>query len=489
MKTLHRLPLIATLTSVLLAFAPIRASAQVAVAPSITMQPASQIVAAGSNATFVISAAGTPTPQFRWLKNGRDIANAETASFTINAAKTNDAAVYAVRVSNSAGSVTSAPAALAVNATAGTITFAPANVVAKAGTEAKFTVVTTGAGLTYQWQFNGRDISGAIAAALSVSNVGTTNGGFYSVTITNGNKPAATAAAALTVITDARLINIATRGRVGEGDAVLISGFVIRGNNTKKILLRAVGPTLGSQFNVAESLANPTLTLYGSSSGNAVLDTNSNWGGTTALSSVFAQVGAFPLVSTSPDAALLETLGGGAYSAVISAPPGVSGIALLEVYDADTGYPPAQIVNISTRAFVGAEAKDTLIAGFVISGTTSDTVLIRGVGPSLGTLFGLRNALGSSHVAVFDAKGNQIAANTVWGSARGQDGLEDASREDTDKEDDLDGASDRVGAWHLPRRSQDSAILLTLAPGAYTVHVTGVAGKSGIALAEIYEVR
>ncbi len=489
MKIPHCFRLIAALTGALLAFAPIRVSAQSAVAPTISTQPASQIVSAGADATFAISATGTPAPQFQWLKNGREIANAGTASFTVNAAKTNDAAVYSVRVSNGAGSVISAPASLSVNATAGTVAIAPANVVAKAGTDAKFTVVTTGAGLTYQWQFNGRDISGATAAALSVSNVGTTDGGVYSVTITNGNRTAAAAAAALTVTTDARLINIATRARVGDGDAVLISGFVTRGNGTKKILLRAVGPTLGTQFNVAESLANPTLTLYSSSRGNAVINSNSKWGGSTALSTLFAQVGAFPLVSASADAALLETLGSGAYSAVITAPPGVSGIALLEVYDTDIGSPSAEIVNISTRAFVGAEAKDTLIAGFVISGTTSDTVLIRGVGPSLGTLFGLRNALGNSHVAVFDAKGNQIAANTVWGSARGQDGLEDISREDTNKQDDLDSASDRVGAWRLPRRSQDSAILLTLAPGAYTVHVTGVAGKAGVALAEIYEVR
>ena len=97
----------------------------------------------------------------------------------------------------------------------------------------------------------------------------------------------------------------------------------------------------------------------------------------------------------------------------------------------------------------------------------------------------MRRALGNSHVAVFDVKGNEIAANTVWGKGgRG----EMMDMDDEDKQTNMDDASDRVGAWHLPRGSNDSALLLTLAPGTYTAHVTGVSGKSGLALVEIYEV-
>ena len=485
------------------------------VAPKITTQPASLIVATGASATFTVAATGTPAPRFQWFKNGREIERAESATFVIASAQLEDAAVYTVKIFNSAGSATSAAASLAVNAVAGTITSAPASVTAKAGTDVKFTVAATGTGLTFQWRFNGRAISGATAATFTVSNVGTTSGGIYSVavlgalasasptfTVTGnttvgqegedhgGFRPggasiAAVAAAALAVTTDARLVNIATRGHVGEDDEVLISGFVTRGAGSKKILMRAVGPTLGTQFKVADALAAPTLTLFHDGK---VVDTNSSWGGSATLVATFAQVGAFPLVAGSADAALIETLNSGAYSATVTAPKGASGVALVEVYDTDTGSPAAEVVNISTRALVGAEAKDTLIAGFAISGTTSDTVMIRGVGPSLGTLFGLRRALGNSHVTVFDAKGNQVAANTVWGSSRHPNGDEDDDHEDNDKEDDMDGASDRVGAWHLPRGSQDSALLLTLAPGVYTAHVTGVNGKSGIALVEIYEV-
>jgi hypothetical protein len=252
------------------------------------------------------------------------------------------------------------------------------------------------------------------------------------------------------------------------------------------MVLRAVGPTLGTQFSVAGALASPKLTLYRAGRENVVVDSNSGWGGSATLSAAFAQVGAFPLLPTSADAALLATLSSGGYTAMVTAPKGTSGVALIEAYDADTGSPAAEVVNISTRALVGAEAANTLIAGFAITGTTSDTVIIRGVGPSLGTLFGMRRALGAAHDAVFDSKGNQIAANSVWGKAgRGEKDDDD----DEDGKDDMDDASDRAGAWRLPRGSHDSALLLTLAPGVYTAHVTGVKAASGIGLVEIFEVR
>lgn len=452
--------------------------------PAITTQPVSLLVNTGAAATFTVVATGTAPLHYTWMKNGRVIENSDSATYAIASAKVEDAAVYTVKVSNSAGSVTSASASLAVNLVAGTVTTAPANLAVKAGAEAKFAVTAAGTGLTYQWAFNGRPIKGATDASLTLTNVGPLAAGAYGVTISTSAGPAAAAAAALTVTTDARLVNIATRGHVGQDDEVLISGFVTRGAGTKKILLRAVGPTLGTAFNLADSLPNPTLTLYSAGRANAVVDTNSGWGGSATLSAAFAQVGAFPLSPTAADAALLETLDSGAYSAIVTAPSGKSGVALIEAYDADTGSPPAEIVNISTRALVGAEAANTLIAGFAVSGTTSDTVLIRGVGPSLGTLFGMRRALGASHVAVFDSKGNQIAANTAWAAGR-----DDRDDDEAGTMSNLDDASDRVGAWRLPHGSTDSALLLTLAPGVYTAHVTGVQGKSGIGLVEIYEVR
>ncbi len=452
-------------------------------APTITTQPASLALTAGANATFSVVAAGTAPLRYEWRKNGRTINNATAASFTVASAKLDDAAVYTVRVSNSAGSLTSSPAALTVNAVANAITTALANQTLNAGAEAKFTVTAAGAGLTYQWKFNGRTIKGATTATLTLPNVGVTAGGDYGVTVLNAAGPVGVSAAALAIRTDARLVNIATRGHVGEDDEVLISGFVTRGDGVKKILARAVGPTLGTQFGVAGALATPKLTLY---RGPSIVDSNSTWGGSAAVASAFTAVGAFPLPTASTDAAILTSLGAGNYSAAVTAPKGQGGVALIEVYDADSGTPAGELVNISTRALVGSEVANTLIAGFSIRGTTSDTVLIRGVGPSLGTLFGMRRALGASHIAVYDSKGVEIAANTTWGkSGKGEDNDE----RDEDKEDDIDDASVRVGAWKLPRGSTDSALLLTLPPGVYSVHVTGARKATGIALVEVFEVR
>jgi hypothetical protein len=156
------------------------------------------------------------------------------------------------------------------------------------------------------------------------------------------------------------------------------------------------------------------------------------------------------------------------------------------VYDTDGPSTPVELANISTRAMVGAVEDGALIAGFVIAGTTSNTVLVRGVSQSLGTLYGMRRALGNSQVAVFDSKGREIAANAIW-TKPGRGNPNEA--DDDDRILDLDEAGNRTGAFKLPRGSNDSALLLTLAPGAYTAQLTGRNNSSGIALVEVYEVR
>lgn len=451
-------------------------------APSITTQPVSVVANAGATATFTVAASGTPAVHYQWLKDGFRIENATSATLTLNNVSIHDAGSYSAVVSNQSGHVVSNSAALDVNVVAGTVTTAPQDATVNAGATATFTVVTAGTGLTYQWSRNGRMLSGETNATLTLTNVGVLSAGAYSVTVSNTAGVAAVADATLTVNTDARLTNISTRGQVGTGDNQLIIGFVIRGQGSKQILMRAVGPTLGTQFGVTGALATPVLTLHGFSHGQLITATNSSWGGTAALTQAFAQVGAFPLPANSADAALLESLDSGGFTAGVTGSGNATGIALAELYDADTGSPAAELVNISARAQVGAEAANTLIAGFAVTGTTSDTVLIRGVGPSLGTLFGMRQALGNSQVTLFDSKGNQIAVNATWGAA--PDG-----HEDSEKESDVDDASDRVGAFRLEHGSHDSALVVTLAPGIYTAHVTGVNNSTGIALVEVYEVR
>lgn len=132
----------------------------------------------------------------------------------------------------------------------------------------------------------------------------------------------------------ATLMNLSSRARVGTGEQVMIAGFVIGGNVSKRVLIRAVGPGLVA-YGVAGALIDPQLTL---TAGGAVIATNDNWSASAdaaLLGTTAARVGAFPLDGGSLDAAVIVSLPPGVYSAVVSGVSGTTGIALVEVYDAD----------------------------------------------------------------------------------------------------------------------------------------------------------
>ena len=125
-----------------------------------------------------------------------------------------------------------------------------------------------------------------------------------------------------------------------------------------------------------------------------------------------------------------------------------------------------------------------LVAGFIISGSTSETVLIRGVGPALSQ-YGVAGPLASPQLTLFDGTGAVIATNAGWsnGPIRGPSnaaaGLQPATP----------ATYARVLAYALPSGSADCAMVATLPPGAYTAQVSGLGGATGVALAEVYEVR
>ncbi|HVU23357.1 MAG TPA: sialidase family protein [Opitutus sp.] len=135
------------------------------------------------------------------------------------------------------------------------------------------------------------------------------------------------------------LVNLSARAEVGTGENILIGGFVIAGTTPKRVLLRAVGPTLTDQ-NVQSVLADPVLKLFHRvDSGEHLIATNDDWElspNALALSSTAQRIGAFALRSNgSRDAALLLTLTPGLYTAQVSGYNSTSGIALVEIYDAD----------------------------------------------------------------------------------------------------------------------------------------------------------
>jgi arabinan endo-1,5-alpha-L-arabinosidase len=140
-------------------------------------------------------------------------------------------------------------------------------------------------------------------------------------------------------------VNIATRAFCGPGNKVTIGGFVISGGASKRILVRAVGPTLvTADLGVEEVLADPVIELHDAQRDNVVIATNDNWSDNANASEIVstgARIGATPFandpkkVVDHQSAALLLTMLPGIYSFVASGRGGASGIVLIEVYDAD----------------------------------------------------------------------------------------------------------------------------------------------------------
>lgn len=126
------------------------------------------------------------------------------------------------------------------------------------------------------------------------------------------------------------VVAIATRGRVGVGDDVMIAGFIINGLDAKRVLVQAGGPAL-TALNVANALADPQLRVHASNG--AVIAQNDNWNNDPAVTLGAQQTGASRFALNSLDAATVLTLEPGGYTVVVSGVNGATGNALVEVYE------------------------------------------------------------------------------------------------------------------------------------------------------------
>ena len=180
-------------------------------APSITTQPQNSTVTVGSSVTFSVVATGSTPLSYQWQKGGTSVSGATSSNYTISSVQTTDAGSYAVVVSNSIGSTTSAAATLTVNS-APSITSQPQSLSVISGSGATFSVTATGAApLTYQWQKGGAAISGATSASYTILSVQSTDAGSYAVVVTNGSGSVTSSAATLTVTASAVAPTISTQ--------------------------------------------------------------------------------------------------------------------------------------------------------------------------------------------------------------------------------------------------------------------------------------
>jgi cytochrome c peroxidase len=260
--------------------------------------------------------------------------------------------------------------------------------------------------------------------------------------------------------TPAQPLNISTRLGVGTGDNAMIGGFIITGNTSKPVLIRALGPSL-SNAGLTGLLDDPVLELRGAN-GNLLLQ-NDNW-----KDAQRTQIEGTPFQPADDrEAVIIASLPPAAYTAVLTGKNQTTGIGLLEIYDLDQAV-AAELANISTRGFVGAQ-DNVMIGGFILGGDNNTRVAVRGLGPSLSQ-FGLTNLVPDPTLELHDANGATLITNDNW-------------------TDDPAAAALLTANGLAPSNSNESAIFTSLPPGQFTAILAGKNSGTGIGIIEVYNLR
>jgi hypothetical protein len=256
------------------------------------------------------------------------------------------------------------------------------------------------------------------------------------------------------------LANVSTRLQAGQDDNVLIAGFIVRGGPIKRVLIRAIGPSLRAS-GIANELVDPILELRDASG--AVLAANDNWSDNANQQEIIDS----GLAPASPnESAILMRLpssqNGVAYTAILRGANNTTGVGLIEVYDLDRGQ-GSSVLNLSTRGQVQT-GENVLIAGTIVAGPGLQKVLIRAIGPSLN----IPGKLSDPTLELRDGNGALLRANDNW-----QTGGQEAE----------------INATTIPPTHELEAAVLYDAPASgafYTAIVRGVDDAAGIAVVEVY---
>ena len=264
-----------------------------------------------------------------------------------------------------------------------------------------------------------------------------------------------------------QLLNIATRLRVQTGENVLIGGFIITGTDPKKVIVRAIGPSLAQFFNGV--LADPTLEVH--SGDGALLASNDNWKTKPDGSSQQAEIEATGIPPGNDlESAIVITLpaNNAGYTAIVRGKNDTTGIGVVEAYDLNQAA-NSRFGNIATRGFVDT-GDNVMIGGLIIGGGGGGNgkVVVRAIGPTLGN-FGITGALQDPTLELHDGNGVLLVFNNDWQE---------------------DPSAAEVQAVNLaPNDPRESAVLRSLPPGAYTAIVRGNGGTTGVGLVEVYNIQ
>jgi hypothetical protein len=256
--------------------------------------------------------------------------------------------------------------------------------------------------------------------------------------------------------------NISTRLSAGTGDNVLIGGFIVTGTQPKNVIIRGLGPSL-TPLGVPNALADPTLELRDASG--VLLFANNDWQDNAEQATAIAAAGLAP--SNNFESAMAVTLpaNSSAYTAIVRGVNDGAGIGVVEAYDVDR-IVDSKLANISTRGVVST-GDNVMIGGTIVVGTTPARVLFRAIGPSL-TDFGIPNALTDPVLELHGPNGFATVTNDNW--------------RDTQE-------VDIIATGLAPTNNLESAILVTLPPGAYTAVVRGRNESTGVAVVEAYQLQ
>ena len=263
------------------------------------------------------------------------------------------------------------------------------------------------------------------------------------------------------------LLNLSTRAFVGTNTGVLIGGFILQGATPTTVVLRAIGPSLAA-LGVSDALEDPFIQLFDGSG--TLLSSNDNWQSGPDAAAI-QRIGLAP--TDAHESAIRATLPAGAYTAVVSGvgdatpvgglQPGLMGVGLMEIYDLQqTG---SRAGNIATRGSV-LSGESVMIAGCIIGGNQTKELILRAIGPSLRDL-GVSDALANPALELFNSNGASVASNDDW--QQGPDAATIQSR------------------GFAPQSPLESALLVTVPPGAFTAIERPAPQDSGVGLIEIYD--